>query len=1036
MRKSASTTGFIAGFLLAVLSARPSPARAMDLVRIETNVDAAVAKYGLTGNGVIIALLDRGIDWTNQDFRNADGTTRIAAIFDLTDPTGAHAAGNAYGRGTIYTRAQINAALTGGPTLATRDAIGQGTVSAGIAAGNGQNFASGKYRGIATQATLLIVKVISEGAPGHGSQPAEAPFNDTTVYPIAIDFVKNMAAQLSMPAVMLLNLGSDGGPTDGTSALARKIDATVGTGIPGLVFVTGAGDDGGIANRAGGNVAPSGTESIHLQKDLAGTLTFDLWYPGADRFDVSITTPSGTFGPYPSPATNTASSTLTTSDFVYDHLGSSETFYGAQNGKREIFLQLDGPVGNYTISLHGATVTTGRFDATINPSQEWSAANVNFFLDHVTPGNIWDGATAHNNITPCDYVHRVGYTDIDGIPRSITGQGTVGSIWPGSSAGPTFDMRLGPDVCAPGNSLFATYAKNSEFATVRSNLIQDGGGFYGIQSTVGAASPIVTGIIALMLQENPKVDALTVRSILQRTARSDSFTGTVPNTTWGYGKVDALAALDAESATSLFVPVVLSSSGANGSFFTSEMALANRGTTDATITYSYTASFGGASGMATDVLPAGHQMIVSDAIGYLRGLGIPLGDSGNRGGTLGIAFRGLSSSTASAATIRTATAVPNGRAGLAYPGLSPARLLSAPVYLCGLRQTATDRSNVAVMSAGGPTDGNITVRLTVVSGDPAHPKIMALPDINLAPGAFNQISGILASNGLNLTNGYVKVERVTGTAAFYAYGVINDQANSDGSFVEPVLASPGAPVGRATLPVVVEAGTFSTELVLTNLSTTPRTLHCTYVASTISGGSASFNLSLLPSEQQILPAFVQVLRTRGTITGAPGPAFTGALFVTDQSGDLRGVSIGARTSSPGGGGKYGLFYSAVPAGEEASTSAWLYGLQQNADNRTNLALINVGSVDGTSDAFRIDLYDGATGLKAGSTTATVPAKGFLQIGTILAAFAPGVTGGYALVTRTSGRNPFISYAVINDGGQPGQRSGDGAFVEAVVTPGS
>ena len=166
----------------------------------------------------------------------------------------------------------------------------------------------------------------------------------------------------------------------------------------------------------------------------------------------------------------------------------------------------------------------------------------------------------------------------------------------------------------------------------------------------------------------------------------------------------------------------------------------------------------------------------------------------------------------------------------------------------------------------------------------------------------------------------------------------------------------------------------------------------------------------------------------------PGATFAGALFVRDAAGDLRGVSIGARTSAAGGGGRYGLFYSAVPAGSEATASAWLYGLQQNADNRTNLALVNVGSADGSTDVFHIDLYDGATGQKAGETDATVPAKGFFQIGTILAAHAPGVASGYAKVTRTSGNNPFVAYAVINDGGAPNQRSGDGAFVSAVVGP--
>ncbi len=62
----------------------------------------------------------------------------------------------------------------------------------------------------------------------------------------------------------------------------------------------------------------------------------------------------------------------------------------------------------------------------------------------------------------------------------------------------------------------------------------------------------------------------------------------------------------------------------------------------------------------------------------------------------------------------------------------------------------------------------------------------------------------------------------------------------------------------------------------------------------------------------------------------------------------------------------------------------------------------------------------------------MPANGFTQINAIFATLAPSVASGYALVTRTSGNNPFITYGVVNDGGVPGQRSGDGAFVEATL----
>jgi subtilisin family serine protease len=536
--------------LLAVLGLPCAlPAGAMDRARVEAGVDAAVAKYGLTGKGVIVALLDRGIDWRNADFRNADGSTRIAWLYDLTDPSGATAPGNPYGKGTITSRQQVDAALAGGPAPAFRDAVGHGTTTAGISTGNGRNSAA-KYRGVATEATIISVKVTSDGAPAHDGEPAEAAFYDPALLPLAIDFVRDKAREMGLPAVMLLNLGSQGGATNGASDLARKIDATVGPGVPGLVFVSGPGDDGGMANRAGGTVGAGATESIGIQKGVAGSMTVDLWYPEGDRLDVSIQSPSGAFGPYASPATNADYATVSNGTFTLYHLGSARTFSGALTGKREVWLRIDGPVGAYTLSLRGASVSGGRFDATLNPSQRYGASNANFFTDHVAPGSIWDGATARGSVCPGDYVVRNAWTDLDGVARSITGQGNPGEIWPGSSVGPTFDGRLGVDLCAPGNSVFTTYAPKSYYGTFRSNLIQDGGGLYGRASAVSAAAPLVAGVVALMLQANPGLDSPTVKAILQRSSRSDSFTGAVPNAAWGHGKLDAVLAVGAAAAES------------------------------------------------------------------------------------------------------------------------------------------------------------------------------------------------------------------------------------------------------------------------------------------------------------------------------------------------------------------------------------------------------------------------------------------------------------------------------------------------------
>lgn len=481
------------------------------------------------------------------------------------------------------------------------------------------------------------------------------------------------------------------------------------------------------------------------------------------------------------------------------------------------------------------------------------------------------------------------------------------------------------------------------------------------------------------------------------------------------------------SSSALTVPIVLSPNG--GSAFSSELILTNRGNTDARVSYVYTPAFGGTAGTATDTLPAERQSVIPDAVAYLEGLGVT---NPGRGGTLRITFEGLSSLDAASATVRTTAAISNGRVGLAYAGLPPWRLLSSSVYLCGLRQNAMDRSNVAVLNAGARGDGDVTLRLTVFSGDPVNPPSKTLPDVTLSPGGFSQVSGILVSNGLSLSNGYVKVERVSGTAHFYAYAVINDQITSDGSFVEPVAASPVSPIASMTLPALVETAAYSTELILTNFSSSNRTLNFTWVSPSLTGGQANFSIALLPGEQQILPTFVQLLRDRGVVTDLPGRSFAGALFATDASGDLRGTSIAARITSPVADGSVGVFLPGFPSGSEATTSAWLCGLQQNAETRSNLALVNTGVVDASPSAFRIDLFAGDTGGQTGTLVSTVPARGFVQIDRILANYAPDTSSGCARVTKISGSSPFIAYAVLNDGAEPGQRSGDGAFVAASI----
>ena len=482
----------------------------------------------------------------------------------------------------------------------------------------------------------------------------------------------------------------------------------------------------------------------------------------------------------------------------------------------------------------------------------------------------------------------------------------------------------------------------------------------------------------------------------------------------------------------LFVPVVLRSQGRTpGSFFTSEMTLTNRGSTTGEIHYTYRASFGVGSGTAVDSLGPGRQRIVPDAIAYLTSLGVPIGE-GVAGGTLVVDFSNLSSTSDAAVTVRTSTPVEDGggQAGLAYYGINQEELLTGPVVIAGLRQNRMDRSNVAVQNAGDASEGAITLRVTVYSGDPEAPGSLVLPARTLAPGGFHQYNGILTEAGFE--NGYVKVERMSGTAAYYAYGVINDNFNSDGSFVFPVVEDSLRDKTDQTLPVIVETRDFTSELTVTNFSDSAKRLDLRLVAEAVEADddTASFSLSLEAGEQSILPNLVDHLRGQGVAgIGGAGRAFAGAMFARVSEGDMSGIVIGARTGSPGRDeGQYGVFYNAVPDGSVSTGSAWIYGLQQNATNRSNLALVNSGEVDDSDSLFSLDIYDGETGNLVRTISRTVPPRGWHQINGILGAYARGTQQGYVQIRKLSGNNPFLAYGVINDGGAPGERSGDGAFL--------
>ena len=492
--------------------------------------------------------------------------------------------------------------------------------------------------------------------------------------------------------------------------------------------------------------------------------------------------------------------------------------------------------------------------------------------------------------------------------------------------------------------------------------------------------------------------------------------------------------------TPAFVPVILKSAGRNRSFYTSEMTLTNRWSEQARLKYTYTAHFGGGSGIASEVLGPGQQRVVPDAIAYLKTLGLPIPDSGNRLGTLKVEVAGVADV---GVVIRTTTPVSDGRAGLAYPGVAPGGgfYRNDVVHLLGLRRNSQDRSNVALQHMG-MSEHPVTLRTTAYSADPGDDRHTVMDDLTLEPGAFHQYNDILASAGYE--NGYVTVESVgpreSFSARFYAYGVINDNFNSDGSFVFPTIV-PENPeyfdgVVEESATVIVETGSFNSELTLTNLSYYggTRTLNFRFVADGIrtADQTAEFSLTLEGGEQKIVANLVDELRRQGVEgIGSRTRSYVGTLFIAPEPYAHR-VMIGVRTGSPDGrGGQYGVSYNAIKLRSAFRDSAWIYGLQQNAENRSNLALVNTGAVDESDIVFEIDIYDGVTGMRVNTLKEVrVAPRRWHQINAMLAKHAPGTTQGYVQIRTVSGKNSFLAYAVINDGAAPGQRSGDGAYVAA------
>ena len=484
-------------------------------------------------------------------------------------------------------------------------------------------------------------------------------------------------------------------------------------------------------------------------------------------------------------------------------------------------------------------------------------------------------------------------------------------------------------------------------------------------------------------------------------------------------------------ARSFTVPIVLESRGVGGTLFSSEIVLTNRGSTEVTVDLTYTAAFGDGSGSASLAIPIGRQRILTDVISDLRSLGVPIPDGDGRGGSLRVRFSNASSPADVSVQSRVRSPFGAGEVGVGLAPLPVTTGLTGPSIVPVLRENGDDRTNLALTSLADPKDGDVTLRVSLVSTDPAHPDTVVLPDVTLSPGMFLQLDRVLASAGAGMSTAWARIDPVAGQAPYSAYAVINDRASGDGSVVPAVADRPNVLAPSQLLPVVVETDTFSTELILMNASNYEAGAYLTFASSAIGGPNHREKQGVVvPARGQVsLPAFAKALCAKWTGTGAPGVPYAGPLTIDGISPNLLAV---ARTTASGLGGHFGLASSAEAVPYALGSTCWLDGLRQDETHRTNVGLVNLAYY--SSAHYRLDVFDGDTGRLATTIPdVEVGIGGWTQINSLLYTYAPGVTNAYVLATLSGGSVP-VAYAVLNDGAGPGLGNGDGTFLQMQFVP--